>query len=672
MKKYKVGIFVLVGLSFVSVTHAFNFNSINPNLKGISASVNSNIVNKIATTSLSVRNTQMQNLAITNPLDFYNKAKKDNLFDTVTDTSQKNLVEKPVTVDGILNIGHADSITDGKKIPFYTISTDNGKTFKRFIPVSAIKDTGANSLKAQVSGYQLDNNIVGKIVSQSSNDAVSGKAPDVGNQYQGTQKELRLAIVLIRYKDSTKETVSAKQIQDMVFDGSDTPFKKFTEEQSYGKLTFSGDVYGWYTSTEKEPSVCPLGAYKNDIDKITGKNILDSYDIVYTILQCKGINSGSGVAYPNGIYGMGIVSNGDQLIGKWGNFPFKWTWIDRSLSHEIGHVLGIAQHSNDFDCGNSFPFLGNDCKYREYGNLFDQMGTGFYGNHFSAYIKYSLGWISDNDIVNINNSGIYSLKALELSGAQFAKIKIDQSSSYLIEYREPVGFDNGLKKGLYVNFLDYNKNMGLININPNSQGFGNYIENSQISGNQTYYDKINDITIGPITNTKQSSASFNVGMGNNYTCNKTIKNTKGKIKHTYLGKGQINPPYYDRLEISYDVLYNNLVDNSGRCIFDNLKIDIKYPDSLEPMNGIWLNSGMVVPNTSSDNNFITSVVVHPTISTARNSFMHFEGNFKPKNNLLKKGLYSFDITFTNVDTGKSFTKTLEYSTDPKYTGKTSN
>ncbi len=155
--------------------------------------------------------------------------------------------------------------------------------------------------------------------------------------------------------------------------------------------------------------------------------------------------------------------------GKWqittgdGDVYISVVWINGSnninsfiLAHELGHNFEF-KHSSSYYCStnnyipkNLIDPLYQDCfNYKEYGDLSDTMGDKY--KHFSTIWKYSAGWITGSQILDVTNSGQYILTPVEDATKTNNKaIRIDvgkninnQPVYYWIEFRQPIGsFDN--------------------------------------------------------------------------------------------------------------------------------------------------------------------------------------------------------------------------------------
>ncbi len=355
------------------------------------------------------------------------------------------------TLTGKVEIAHQDDFNDHDKDIFrYILSTKEGKKYTLYTRDQEILKSGAT---ISVTGYAFDKDLI-----------VRAKVLSWPPQLMEQPINHKVAFILINYQD-TAATVpyTNQEMHDLVFDGD---FKKFFEEQSYGRITFSGDVYGWYTVPRNSTDgpygcVSTNGSQTSEVGNLVSNIDFSGYDHVVMINYCAygSYNSGGGsstVGASN--LNMGINPNNKPIsasniqttaenytaYNRDLSSSHLMTDFENVLSHEMGHALGVM-HSNSLFCGSQV--LGGTCEHVEYGNSFDIMGNGGISKHFSVFAKDVLGWFKPQDKQIITQSGTYELNALESRiGKRYAEIQIPGKlyPRYYLEYRKPTGFDASL------------------------------------------------------------------------------------------------------------------------------------------------------------------------------------------------------------------------------------
>ena len=127
-----------------------------------------------------------------------------------------------------------------------------------------------------------------------------------------------------------------------------------------------------------------------------------------------------------------------------------------ALPHELCHCLGL-QHANGYSRatyysptyrGDAFPYK---YFYDAYGDVYCLMGWKE-GTHtatpppdrdVNAYFKYELGWLTDNHILTLTNSGLYRVHAFDQgavdAGKNYAlRVARDGSYTYWIDFRQAI------------------------------------------------------------------------------------------------------------------------------------------------------------------------------------------------------------------------------------------
>lgn len=471
-------------------------------------------------------------------------------------------VEQEAILKGKLRTLHIDDFENKKPKFVYFIRSD-GQEYEfypfwhlGFLPQSEV----------EIQGYKIDNTFVGfpkSIVPKRrqqkepvSEEAAKGIQPTLPT-IPHVPTQYKMAVIMIDFLDSASPSFNASQAQSLIFNNQ---FQIFFQEQSYGRTSFSGDIFGWITLPRNTAdSGCSpwLGGELESI--VSNQNIdLNNYDIL--LMLSNGVNCGGGVAFigPIDIFVDGISYNirvawilGDEGSpysyflnqSQWSTqYPpsFSWTNLDFLLTHEIGHAIGLL-HANGYDC--DLVSLGANCVHREYHNYFDAMGTGRgFSFHFNAVEKDILDWFTPQETLTIKESGIYTIGVMEDAGAnkKFAKICILTPTSsipallekkailtesgicpFYLEYRKAVGFDSTLghpdllsnQQGLLINKRYFNyvppDFSRLLDMNPTSLSWDQDLLSASLLGG-VFYDPRTEVTIGPVLSSTQSDITFEV------------------------------------------------------------------------------------------------------------------------------------------------------------------
>ncbi|MBX4198561.1 hypothetical protein KW782_04500 [Candidatus Parcubacteria bacterium] len=439
------------------------------------------------------------------------------------------LVEQDVTVQGKTNVLHVDDFEKPENSSFrYILKTAQGDI--EFHPTREIPLTSNTTLK--VTGVQLGTEMA-LDTDQKTAMQVLASAPAIDSI--GDQKML---VFLIEFANSGPRPFTRQQAYDRIFNGT---FQKFYKEQSYNKISFSGQVFDWMTIPRNVEEGTACWKVKMDTPEIQAfikNNNINLSNFGRVLFLVNGNLSDAYVNMGCGDVGRQEMTINDQVYRlsiSWGgeldtfNSPswssVSWNRFDQIVTHEVGHNLGLM-HANGWDCQPA-TLYGN-CEHIEYGNYFDDMGIGRFSLHFNAFYKELLGWINPQNVVTITQAGRYTINPLELnSGKQFAKILMPGSTTpaYYLEYRKALGYDadlntpdwNSNQTGLIVNrilpypapFVSISR---LLDMSPQQVIWrGGGVGGATLDLNMpAFVDKGRGITIGPIKTVASSSITFDV------------------------------------------------------------------------------------------------------------------------------------------------------------------
>ncbi len=368
--------------------------------------------------------------------------------------SLQSQVENAVSLTGTVEVLHSDDFTNEQNSKFDYYLTVGNQMFDLY-PVGEMPAL-ISGTTLSVTGYELGNELVTTGGPAAIVPSHAPKPDSVGQQ--------RVLVIPVMATGSIPPVTSAA-LNDRIFNG---PFAQFYKEQSYGKVWFTGKTLNWIAIPPYSPSYCYGGSsFPIDftIPAIQSYILANGIDLSqYDRIVFVGANMYGGCA----MVGKNPISfNGHtyQLSEGWVGYSVATSTsdplygFDDTLSHEMGHELGVM-HANAWQCAG--PSLASNCVHVEYGNYFDVMGVGDYGNDFNAFYKDMLGWLPSASKISITQSGIYSLAPLESANGVRAAIvssPLIQSNGLpgfmYLEYREPLGFDSILPPNLSGILINY-------------------------------------------------------------------------------------------------------------------------------------------------------------------------------------------------------------------------
>lgn len=236
----------------------------------------------------------------------------------------------------------------------------------------------------------------------------------------------KVAVLLVNFVGDTRTPWSHSQVAASFF--SDAPAKNvraYFAEQSYGGMSLSGDVFGYYTIAADRSSCAWSTWHKQARDAATAAGVdLSAYTNVMAIWPGQSPCKWAGIAYVPGSYS--ALNN-----------TISWT----TASHELGHNFG-AHHASSLRCADAgVPVvIGSSCSPSEYGDPFDRMGSGQV--HFNHYHRRQVGFLSTGDQLTATASGSYEIGVashVTSDGPKILRIARGDGTYLYLEYRQTFG-----------------------------------------------------------------------------------------------------------------------------------------------------------------------------------------------------------------------------------------
>ena len=392
------------------------------------------------------------------------------------DEKLKQYIEKPLTLSNAeLGVMHFDDFENHKNSLFeYSLQNLKDHTRFNFYPASSshMQDgEGAfgghiSGTTLNVNGVALDDDVTARVLGApqeggENNDPVPTNVEVLKETSPDAIGGQKIAFILVYPNGANLTNLSSQEEEfNYIFKGdSQTLFK----EVSYDKMWLdaeNSDVYGWYK----------IGDYKTASEIRFERDILPLIDDDIDFTRYDRVVIGGW-----GIYaGWGTVGKTHLQDSQTGPFDasinlFSLGSVPYDASvfiHEFGHNLGVG-HAHTWECDQLSQ--EKNCKYIERSNPFDPMGIpGF--KHFNGYFKEVFQWLSpiNQSVIDVNQSGTYTLKPLETKDAVVAKISRSGGGNfpiYYLEYRESIGFDARMSAGIYVNWRNKPLETRLIKMN---------------------------------------------------------------------------------------------------------------------------------------------------------------------------------------------------------------
>jgi chitodextrinase len=235
-----------------------------------------------------------------------------------------------------------------------------------------------------------------------------------------------VAVLLFNFSNDPAQPWSQTTVRNVVFDSSNS-VDEYLRDASYGQLSLTGDVHGWYTIDATNAN-CAYSTWASQArSKATAAGVnLSAYQYVVYAFPQAGSCGWAGLAY---LPGTSSWINGAMTL--------------RVVSHEVSHNLGV-HHASSLACTTSGTpsTFGGSCSQSEYGDPFTVMGSASTRHHVNWH-RAQLGWLPD--VQTVTTSGTYLLTPAELSGTpRLVRVARNDGTYLNLEFRQPWGlyFDN--------------------------------------------------------------------------------------------------------------------------------------------------------------------------------------------------------------------------------------
>lgn len=350
-----------------------------------------------------------------------------NIFANIT----KHCSETETTLEGTLEVLHAD-LEDGFSDTRYTFSTPEGNTINLH-PASNLHVSLESRTRIKVKGIRIDNELIfngarsleeGKdfggginIISQ------PGNPPVYGDQ--------KVLVILANFQNTAEPPLTQDSVRATVFG----EVNKYYKENSYGNISLSGKVIGWYALPLNQN--CNAQATWSAAIRAADREVNYREYSRLIVIAPLGPACGWGGFATTGMTSVytdeGAISVSISAIRS--NFVNL-----TAIGHELGHNFG-NHHAGFYKCDYA-AIASSGCTWREYGDIFDIMGSKNTA-HYNALHKEYLGWFTPDNILTVSKSGTYTLEPIENADSGLKALKIQRGiNDYLfVEYRQPLGYD---------------------------------------------------------------------------------------------------------------------------------------------------------------------------------------------------------------------------------------
>jgi hypothetical protein len=327
---------------------------------------------------------------------------------------------KPKTLEGALSFVHGDDFAGNHKTRTrYLLATGIGQTELIFHRAPKADLAGARIRVTGVpDGRRLD-------VADGGTTTIS-PASTATSSSTGTH---RVAVILFNFSNDSSQPYTTANARGIAFTNADS-VSAYYDENSWGQLALTGDVFGWYTipDTNENCATSTWAVSANAAAAAAGVDLsgYDNFVYAFPSTSC----SWAGLA----------------------NMPGKNSWLNgagamtlRVMAHELGHNFG-THHASQLNCSEGGVRVSlsadlSNCTLGEYGDPFSVMGTATRFQH-SNFARGNFNWLASGNTLTATSSGDFLLAPVEVStstGVSALRVERTSSTWLTLEYRQPYG-----------------------------------------------------------------------------------------------------------------------------------------------------------------------------------------------------------------------------------------
>lgn len=244
-----------------------------------------------------------------------------------------------------------------------------------------------------------------------------------------TPAQASLAVILANFTDLATQPFTAAQAADAAY-GSGTSAKSFYEEESKGRMTVTGAVFGWYTLPTTAASGC---------------NWTNWVTLASNAATAAGVNLS---AYTNQVFvfpsvsscgwaGLGYVPGSVSVLNG--------TLSVQVMTHELGHNFGLG-HANAISCTVNGVRVAlstaANCTDVPYADPFSTMGNNALRHNHGSELG-ELGWLSDSEKVVGAPGNTYTISPYFSDGpVKLVRVPRGDGTYFNLDFRMTYGFDS--------------------------------------------------------------------------------------------------------------------------------------------------------------------------------------------------------------------------------------
>lgn len=263
-------------------------------------------------------------------------------------------------------------------------------------------------------------------------------------------ESLRILVALTQFRGDPAPSLSREVVASVVSD----QLGSYTRENSYGRIGVEATVTEWVSLPIEH--TCDTGRVRQSAVAALDASVdFRGFEHFFVIAPYAGGPSRPACGWSGLASGTITFTTGDGQITITHAAVHTGTVTLPVVAHELGHNLGLG-HANFLDCGTrSWALIG--CTVLPYADYFSVMGRSTPARDLNAYERESLGWFDPaRPLVEVRGSAQVMLTPIEDASPGLKAVKIPRPNGQplYLEYRQPIGFDQGMDQGGFSDVFD--------------------------------------------------------------------------------------------------------------------------------------------------------------------------------------------------------------------------
>lgn len=389
----------------------------------------------------------------------------------------------------------------------------------------------------------------------------------------GPKGQQQIAVLLVTFPGvAPPSDVTPDKVHSILFGASGRSLHGYWNEASYGQVSASGAVYGWYT-LDRVYSCDEYYAMRNAAVAAADADVdFRNFNRLFILFPNPGGCAWAGLSN----VGCSSFTSADGTVAASSSWMlsnyFSATDSGVKLSaHEGGHALGLMHSRSRRFTGEPLGPLDQTGTVSEYGDIHSAMGSWNLG-HYTAEQKMKLGWLPSPNVLQVQSAGTFTVKPLETPAAGYQALQVQRgtgNNAWLwVEFRQPLGsYDTTLNSQIFSGALIHYRDSAtasytdLLDFTPSTSTFSD----PALAAGSSWQDPYTNLSLA-VTSASAAGLTVQVSYG-------TIPCAEAAPS---LSISPANPGVEPGKSVTYTLTLKN--NDSGSCASRSFSLSSSKPD----------------------------------------------------------------------------------------------